>query len=506
MALEVPCASTSRISLYRSGTSLGGGATRTICKHGVKCYRRNPEHLKAECHPYDDDYLDACRETGTKPIFVSIRSLFYWCDPNGSGKAKRDDIQQVWSTIREYGTDVPELSDEVWGEIDDDGNGYVNFSEFAEFTTMMKIGLPLGLDELINCNGETKLRCGVIDCNCSDFSERKRRCKYGDKCYQTAEEHLSQYCHPADADWGGSKTGPSDSNMCSCGHKRQLHKSSAEGAASVPYPEYWVSMTEDASDFNVQVEVDASEVAKFQQLLNLTYSDKTTRDRANHSGTWMVPRDFTISSVVRNENSKLWRKYCVRKAELAREKQAEQENPELAKETGLEYDLFEVETSKALQETAINEEPLNTEINEWYLFHGTSASAASNICQNDFKMRLAGSATGTLYGRGSYLAESITKGDEYSKLEGGANTVLLCRVLGGRVKYCAEREPDPNALTNACVQGPFDCIVGDRKKISGTYREFVVFDAENVYPEYILRYKRGELFKSDSFPGFAGAK
>ena len=44
-----------------------------------------------------------------------------------------------------------------------------------------------------------------------------------------------------------------------------------------------------------------------------------------------------------------------------------------------------------------------------YLFHGTRNAAALNICRNDFKMRLAGSSTGTLYGRGAYFAESITK-------------------------------------------------------------------------------------------------
>jgi predicted RNA binding protein YcfA (HicA-like mRNA interferase family) len=86
--------------------------------------------------------------------------------------------------------------------------------------------------------------------------------------------------------------------------------------------------------------------------------------------------------------------------------------------------------------------------------------------------------------------------------EGGFHTVLLCRVLGGRVRYCAERSPDAEALTKDCVEGPFDCILGDRRKVSGTYREFVVFDSENVYPEYILKYTRGPLFKSSSYPEY----
>merc|ERR1711971_612970 len=115
-------------------------------------------------------------------------------------------------------------------------------------------------------------------------------------------------------------------------------------------------------------------------------------------------------------------------------------------------------------------------------------------------MSFAGKATGTLYGRGSYFAESITKADEYSKDEGNGQVVLLCRVLGGCVRYTAEKTPDPAALTRDCLEGDYDCIIGDRKAASNTYREFIVFDTEDVYPEYILTYERGPLFKSPSHP------
>merc|ERR1712094_5690 len=57
-------------------------------------------------------------------------------------------------------------------------------------------------------------------------------------------------------------------------------------------------------------------------------------------------------------------------------------------------------------------------VNEWYLFHGTSQEAAAVICSKDFKINLAGDNTGTLYGRGSYFAESITKADEYARNDG----------------------------------------------------------------------------------------
>jgi len=112
--------------------------------------------------------------------------------------------------------------------------------------------------------------------------------------------------------------------MCQCGHKLKLHASAATAAAAVDYPAYWTSSAANEDEFNILVPVGDGMLAKFQQLLDITYSDKTTRDRANHSGSWMVPRGFAMVAAWRNENSKLWRKYCVRKAEMQKEQAAEE--------------------------------------------------------------------------------------------------------------------------------------------------------------------------------------
>eukprot|EP00931_Biecheleriopsis_adriatica_P056344 TRINITY_DN33389_c0_g1_i1.p1 TRINITY_DN33389_c0_g1~~TRINITY_DN33389_c0_g1_i1.p1 ORF type:complete len:478 (-),score=57.01 TRINITY_DN33389_c0_g1_i1:40-1473(-) len=471
--------------MRRSSSSISGSA-RKLCPYGVKCYRRNPEHLQEVAHPFDNDYLYCCAALGITPEFVSIRKLFEWIDKDGIGKATRENLGKVWPEIQRLGEDVGELDDNLWNALDDDGNGFINFSEFAEFTTDMKVGLPLGLDDLFEENSAGTLRCGVFECSCTNFTERRRKCKWGMECYQKNPDHKTAFSHPGDDDWD-ERAGPGGRDMCRCGHKRKLHSSGAVGAAAVPYPDYWRVHGETSDEFLELV--DASDIIDpVQELVTQTYSDVTTRDRVRHSGSWMVPCGFTVVSIVRNENSKLWRKYCVRKAELQQEKR---ENPDA-------YPAFDDVLSTLVWTE--HSQQLDSSINEWYLWHGTSSAAAENICKSDFKMRLAGTATGTLYGLGSYLAESITKADEYSKPVGDIYTVLLCRVLGGQVRYCDERTPDPDALTRDCVEGEFDCILGDRKKISGTYREFIVFDTENVYPEYIVKYRRGELFKSPSHP------
>merc|ERR1719440_2074400 len=117
--------------------------------------------------------------------------------------------------------------------------------------------------------------------------------------------------------------------------------------------------------------------------------------------------------------------------------------------------------------------------NEWYLFHGTNPAAAKAICTSDFKVSRAGKNTGTLYGKGLYFAESITKADEYAK-QGREQlyAVMLCRVIGGNVKYVDTDPKDPEELVASCISGPFDSVLGDREKLKGTYREFVIFDSE----------------------------
>ena len=49
--------------------------------------------------------------------------------------------------------------------------------------------------------------------------------------------------------------------------------------------------------------------------------------------------------------------------------------------------------------------PVNPDVNEFYMFHGTNPAAAQAITEGDFRVDLAGSNAGTLYGRGIYYSE-----------------------------------------------------------------------------------------------------
>mmetsp|Transcript_45170 Transcript_45170/g.121618 ORF Transcript_45170/g.121618 Transcript_45170/m.121618 type:complete len:103 (-) Transcript_45170:74-382(-) len=96
-----------------------------------------------------------------------------------------------------------------------------------------------------------------------------------------------------------------------------------------------------------------------------------------------------------------------------------------------------------------------------------------------------------MYGRGIYLAEAFTKSDEYSRRTNarGERSMLLCRCVMGRYNY-VDTEPNGKKLEASVLSGAYDSVLGDRRKFRGTYREFIFFDADLVYPAFLVWYKR----------------
>jgi len=231
--------------------------------------------------------------------------------------------------------------------------------------------------------------------------------------------------------------------------------------------------------------------AKFQRLLDLTYRRVYTRDRLGQA----VPERLELVSVSTVTNDDLWADYMARRESVRQELAADPGGfREFSVDTaapGEAGDPGESAESIAASLAADFAEPLLKEVNEVFLFHGTSAAAADKITTAYFKINLAGSNAGTLYGRGLYLAENATKSDEYTRPGSkGERHLLLCRATLGRAYYLDAKDTDPRACEDACLQGSFHSVLGDRRKCRGTFREFVLFDEEQVYPNYILTYRR----------------
>jgi len=155
---------------------------------------------------------------------------------------------------------------------------------------------------------------------------------------------------------------------------------------------------------------------------------------------------------------------------------------------------WDVKTSKvSLEDVGRHGTKLNGDINEVYLWHGTSPKGALNITDTDFDLKLSGSAYGSLFGAGVYFAESCMKADEYTISDKrGWRPFILCRVVLGRIHYCDAYDPTKSSKTleQSCTVGGYDSVLGDREKVRMTFREFVVFDGHQIYPEYIVWYQR----------------
>jgi len=135
--------------------------------------------------------------------------------------------------------------------------------------------------------------------------------------------------------------------------------------------------------------------------------------------------------------------------------------------------------------------------NEFLLFHGSCPAAMDSICDGNFKESCAGAAG--LYGPGFYFAEACSKADEYSSddkdgIYKGLYAMLLCRVTCGACLYSDEVKPDSKSLLSKVgPRGNYHAVLGDREKARGTYREFVVYDKDQVYPEYVVIYRRSTV-------------
>lgn len=249
---------------------------------------------------------------------------------------------------------------------------------------------------------------------------------------------------------------------------------------------------------------------EIQALFDGTYRKVYTRDRRGVP----IPDRFEVKEVVRVMNGQVWREYAGRREEIR--KRVAGTTPTVPEGTRT-MTLLKGRPAPVLPE-------LNAAVNEQWLFHGTTRDAAKGIGENDFRLDLTGSNAGTLYGKGIYLAENATKSDEYGEgpkgpageeaeigTESGRNSVssgpppeivresymLLCRSALGKVFYTDEQRPNADELVRKCTSNEFDSVLGDRLKKNGTFREIVVYNDDNVYPEYIIRYER--IFFHDRF-------
>lgn len=173
---------------------------------------------------------------------------------------------------------------------------------------------------------------------------------------------------------------------------------------------------------------------------------------------------------------------------------------------------------------------LQHEVNETVLMHGSRPDVLLSVLSTGLNERFSGTASGAMYGDGTYFAEDAGKNDQYVAVDerydasselhkrlftGGAQQhpgkvyyLLVCRVaIGHHVRTAGPRARDCTsmddgrpvfptsvrelaAVPNVTPPVHYHSLLADVVRVGARYREVVMFHSEFVYPEYVIAYQR----------------
>ncbi|KAK3577209.1 hypothetical protein CHS0354_030480 [Potamilus streckersoni] len=154
-----------------------------------------------------------------------------------------------------------------------------------------------------------------------------------------------------------------------------------------------------------------------------------------------------------------------------------------------------LKTTATILGSSVLAKDIYPEINEHYLFHGTKEVVVESIATQGLDDRLAENA---MFGKGVYCAESSTKADQYAddkqRRSDGEKKMLLVRACLGEVylestSTAHQRPPCRQCKQDKCINHGtlYDSVVGEG---SWNFREFVLYESMQVYPEYLITYRR----------------
>eukprot|EP00760_Papus_ankaliazontas_P008348 PhM_4_TR1373/c0_g1_i1/m.103961/K10799/TNKS; tankyrase len=253
----------------------------------------------------------------------------------------------------------------------------------------------------------------------------------------------------------------------------------------VEYPNYWKPPFSSHAAGGTRLTKMDWQYKLCERLVTGTISDDH-RHRYGYS-------TLQINSVRRVENSDLWGDYYTLRSKIA----ARTSGPVLG-----------VVTKQS-----------HAPSNEYYLFHGLNGALVNTVINEGFDERV--SNLRGMFGCGVYFAENSSKSDQYSHTadckqvgavyKGGtavpctcasstaSRYMLLCRVTLGDphvllAATSSSSEPLRRPPVNPKTSRPFDSILGESKSHNASaslaFREYIVFDRRQVYPEFIIEYSR----------------
>lgn len=256
------------------------------------------------------------------------------------------------------------------------------------------------------------------------------------------------------------------------------------------FPGYWVHARRDPAAEFFDTYPGVMFTSTIQNLADSTWLNKRTRDRMRSDGMPIpkgdpygdMPTGIRVLKVWRVECSEKWRRYHAFAEAVSRRR---------------DLPCTELDIRSLKQLPWVARRRMDWQINETYLWHGSSPKAVQGIVNCGFDLGLSGSNVGAMFGQGVYFAECSSKADEYSRDDGGGYfggcfALLLCRVILGEAQVLQKAEYQAHERVGE--NADFDSTVGDRESAVGTYREFVVPNQDQIYPEYAIVYER--LYKT----------
>lgn len=228
----------------------------------------------------------------------------------------------------------------------------------------------------------------------------------------------------------------------------------------------------------VEIPLGQAEIGKLQQLLNASFQREQATGEEG-----LAPAGLKLKKASRLQNWPSWLGYTGRQAII------KEELRQLKPEGGGVESITDEMSAATLEALGA---ALDAEANVRWLFHGITPEAAERVGEREFDIDVAGCEDGMLYGRGIYLTEWCSRVDR-SVPEGpeALRCMVLCRATLGNVLRDENVLPDKVRLINHCTGGDHHGVLGDRKeRCPGCSRDFVVYDKDQVYPEYLLWYQR----------------
>lgn len=224
----------------------------------------------------------------------------------------------------------------------------------------------------------------------------------------------------------------------------------------------------------VKEELTSDALQWIQYIVDHAFISKRTRDRQGQE----LPLRLEVVKAVSVQNVAAWKNYSMARNRVRSAVVTSSADP------------LEPEVLTSASGCSGSLGWLDNAANEHWLFHGTRVEAAQYITDGVFRMDLAGSHRGSLYGKAVYMAECSSKADEYAHPDDqGIHRMLICRAALGCILIERNKDPNPPGFEELAQAG-YNSVCGDRWAAVGTFREFVVYDPSQIYPEYIIYYRR----------------